>query len=141
MPAAQLWFAWRSRPGYSVAEMGDETGMSGGEAKTSERRQSLRVPVEMWVEEVAENHRVFRRAGNLSAGGLHLDKTIPIAIGTHINLRFTLPNDPDPVTVDGDVVSIDANEELGMGVKFRTLSPQAAARIGHYLTRSLTPAP
>jgi len=141
MPAAQLWFAWRIHPGYSLAAMGDETGLSGAKDKASERRQSLRVPVEMWVEEVAEGHRVFRRAGNLSTGGLHLDKTIPIAIGTHINLRFTLPNDPDPVTVDGDVVSIDANEELGMGVKFRSLSVEAAARIDHYLKRSLTPAP
>jgi uncharacterized protein (TIGR02266 family) len=141
MPVAQLWFAWRTGPGYSWPAMGDEMGLTGGKTKESERRQSLRVPVEMWVEEVAADHRVFRRAGNLSTGGLHLDKTIPIAIGTHINLSFTLPNDPDPVTVEGDVVSIDANEELGMGVKFRSLSPEAAARIGQYLKRSLTPVP
>lgn len=117
--------------------MGDE--LPGAPGAAVDRRQSLRVPVEMWVEEVADDHRVFRRAGNLSAGGLHLDKTIPIAIGTHINLRFTLPDDAEPVLVEGDVVSIDQEQELGMGVKFRKLSPGAAARIAHYLNRTLTP--
>lgn len=93
----------------------------------------------MWVEEVADDHRVFRRAGNLSTGGLHLDKTIPIAVGTPIKLRFTLPGDAEAIEVQGDVVAIDADEELGMGVKFTTLTPAAAARIEHYLTRALTP--
>lgn len=93
----------------------------------------------MWVEEVADDHRVFRRAGNLSSDGLHLDKTIPIAVGTPVKLRFTLPGDSEAIEVQGDVVAIDPDEELGMGVKFTTLTPDAAARIEHYLTRALTP--
>lgn len=122
--------------------MSDETGVAGGKSVKvveADRRGSQRVPVEMWVEEVGDTHRVFRRAGNLSLGGLHLDKTIPIAVGTHIRLRFTLPNDAEPVAVEGDVVSVDNDQELGMGVKFRALSAEAASRIEHYLQRTLTP--
>lgn len=129
-------------PRATLACMSDETGLSGGKSVSvvaADRRCSQRVPVEMWVEEVGDSHRVFRRAGNLSVGGVHLDKTIPLAVGTPIHLRFTLPNDAESVAVEGDVVSIDNDQELGMGVKFRALSAEAASRIEHYLQRTLTP--
>ncbi len=121
--------------------MSDKTGAGAvaGAERGHERRRSQRVPVEMWVEEVTEEERVFRRAGNLSEGGLHLDKTIPIALGTIINLRFTLPSDPDPFDVKGEVVAIDPDEELGMGVKFMDLPADIRGRIKRYLDRALTP--
>ena len=137
MPLFSVWFDLDADGGY-IGVMGEQSrpGSTDGEA---ERRRSQRVPVQMWVEEVADRHRVFRRAGNLSSGGLHLDKTIPIAVGTSIKLQFTLPGDAEAIEVQGDVVAIDADEELGMGVKFTTLTPEAAARIEHYLNRALTP--
>ena len=112
---------------------------SGSGRGNGERRRSARVPVEMWVEEITEEAQVFRRAGNLSSGGIYLDKTIPIPVGTTVQLRFTLPGDQAPIQVTAAIVSIDATEELGMGVKFVELPQDARDRLEAYLTRALTP--
>jgi len=100
-----------------------------------ERRQTARIPLEMWVEETNDNERYFRRAGNLSRGGLRLDHTIPLPQGTVVNLTFTLPGDLTPVDVSGEIVSSAGPDDLRMGVKFVKLSADAQSRIDAYLTR------
>jgi uncharacterized protein (TIGR02266 family) len=107
-----------------------------------ERRSSQRIPIEMWVEEITDEGVVHRRAGNLSAGGLYLDKTIPIPVGTTVELRFRLPGEDhsaDTMTVTGVIVSIDPSKELGMGVKFVQIPAAAQLRLDGYLHRALTP--
>jgi len=114
--------------------MGDQQGRAGRDAQRDrERRASARQPTEMWVEELMEGSQVFRRAGNLSRGGMYLDQTIPIPVGTRVRLRFTLPGDDVPVVVVGEIVSISASAALGMGVKFVTVPDEAQARIDTYL--------
>jgi type IV pilus assembly protein PilZ len=118
--------------------MTQKDGATGGR----ERRSSARIPIEMWVQEITDEGEVHRRAGNLSAGGLYLDKTIPIPVGTTVQLRFRLPGEDDVVeamTVTGVVVSIDPTKELGMGVKFVQVPAAAQARLDGYLKRALTP--
>ena len=66
-----------------------------------ERRGRPRIPLEMWVEETTGSERYFRRAGNLSRGGLRLEHTIPLPVGTNVNLTFTLPGDKTPIEVTG----------------------------------------
>ena len=72
---------------------------------TGERRGQPRIPIEMWVEETTGSERYFRRAGNLSRGGLRLEHTIPLPVGTMVNLTFTLPGDKTPVAISGEIVS------------------------------------
>ncbi len=105
----------------------------------AERRSSARIPIEMWVEEFSDDAQVFRRAGNVSRGGLYLDHTIPIAVGTTVGLKFTLPGDDQAVTVAGQIVSINAELALGMGVKFVDVLPEHQKRIDAYFDRALTP--
>ncbi len=100
-----------------------------------ERRSAPRVPLEMWVEETTEEERYFRRAGNLSRGGLRLDHTIPLPIGTTVHLTFTLPGDDVPVSVSGQIVSSTGPDDLKMGLKFVDLTADARQRIDAYLTR------
>ena len=100
-----------------------------------ERRQTTRIPLEMWVEERTERDRYFRRAGNLSRGGLRLDHTIPLPLGTQVNLTFTLPGDSAPVQVAAEIVSNAGPDDLRMGVKFLNLKPEAQAQIDAYLAR------
>jgi uncharacterized protein (TIGR02266 family) len=114
-------------------------GESGsGDPNQRERRQTARIPLEMWVEETTDNERYFRRAGNLSRGGLRLDHTIPLPQGTLVNLTFTLPGDSSPVEVSGEIVSSSAPDDLRMGVKFLTVGPAAQAQIDAYLARVAT---
>ena len=95
----------------------------------------------MWVEELTDGSQVFRRAGNLSRGGLHLDHTIPIPVGTLVRLRFTLPDDKTPIMVTGQIVSIATSSVLGMGVKFVDVEAESQLRIDGYLLRAMTPVP
>lgn len=98
-----------------------------------ERRQTERIPLEMWVEETTDNERYFRRAGNLSRGGLRLEHTIPLPRGTIVHLTFTLPGDSTPVEVSGEIVSGSGPDDLRMGVKFVTIGEAAQIRIDKYL--------
>jgi uncharacterized protein (TIGR02266 family) len=113
----------------------DSKGGDSGPATEAERREGPRIPIEMWVEETTDSERYFRRAGNLSRGGLGLDHTIPLPIGTIVNLTFTLPGDSGAVKISGEIVSTAGPEELRMGVKFVHISDEARQRIDAYLAR------
>jgi uncharacterized protein (TIGR02266 family) len=103
---------------------------------TEERRGGPRIPIEMWVEETTGSERYFRRAGNLSRGGLRLEHTIPLPVGTVVNLTFTLPGDQSAVEISGEIVSAAAPEDLRMGVKFLDPTPDARAKIDAFLARA-----
>ena len=100
-----------------------------------ERRGGPRIPIEMWVEETTGSERYFRRARNLSRGGLRLEHTIPLPVGTSVNLTFTLPGDQAPIEVTGEIVSSAAPEDLRMGVKFTNLSAEASGKIDAFVAR------
>jgi type IV pilus assembly protein PilZ len=97
------------------------------------------MPVEMWIEDLTDGGVVYRRAGNLSRGGLYLDQTIPLPIGSKIKLRFSLPDESAPIAVTAQIVSINSRERLGMGVKFLDLDHNVQDRIGSYIERLTTP--
>jgi hypothetical protein len=108
----------------------------------AERRASARLPVEMWVEDLTDGGQVFRRAGNFSRGGLHLDFSIPIPVGSPVKLRFALPGG-EPITISGRVASIDTSEEFGMGIAFVDVAPDVQSRLDAFIDERLaaTPAP
>ena len=110
-------------------------GASEATGPGNERRVGPRIPIEMWVEETTGSERYFRRAGNLSRGGLGLDHTIPLPLGTVVHLTFTLPGDSVQVKVSGEIVSTAGPEELRMGVKFIDITDEARTKIDAYLAR------
>jgi uncharacterized protein (TIGR02266 family) len=101
-----------------------------------ERRESPRIPVEMWVEESTERELYFQRSANLSVGGIYLENTIPHPKGTVVNLQFTLPGDSRPIKVRGEIVNAAAADELGMGIKFLEVDSQVEHRIAEFVTRA-----
>jgi uncharacterized protein (TIGR02266 family) len=114
-----------------MSESGDERNRAGGE-----RRESPRIPVEMWVEESTERELYFQRSANLSSGGIYLENTIPHPKGTLVNLQFTLPGDTVPVKVRGEIVNAAAADELGMGIKFVDVDPEVERRIADFVARA-----
>jgi type IV pilus assembly protein PilZ len=117
----------------------DGVGESSSLPVAAERRRHARMPVEMWVEDVTDGGVVHRRAGNLSKGGLYLDQTIPLPIGSKVKLRFTLPEESAALTVNGQIVSINSRDRLGMGVKFTDVDISVQQRIDSFIERSITP--
>jgi hypothetical protein len=100
----------------------------------ADRRTQTRVPIEMWVEEEAEDAVYFQRSANLSIGGLYLENAVPHAVGTKVHLRFTLPGDSTEITTDAEIVKSDGG--LGMHLKFAGMPASAAERIERFIARS-----
>mgnify|MGYP002725909677 CR=1 FL=1 len=95
-----------------------------------DRRDFVRAPFELWMEEITGEEVYFRRTGNISQGGAYFDNAIPHKIGTEIILKFTLPGDDKQVVAKGKVVSTTKNTNgLGMGVEFTSIEDDGRERI------------
>jgi uncharacterized protein (TIGR02266 family) len=104
---------------------------------TVERRQGVRVPVQIWVEEKTDRELYFQRSANLSTGGIYLENTIPHPVGTRVNLRFSLPGDDAKIEVRAEVAAaIAGEEEFGMGLKFVDVVDGVLEQIKKYIART-----
>ena len=103
-----------------------------------ERRMAVRIPIDLWMEEVRGDEVYFRRSCNISEGGVFFEQSIPHPVGTHVTLRFSLPGTPHELTVDGDVVSAAHVSGLGMGVKFTKLAGKDKALLASFIKETLS---
>lgn len=75
----------------------------------------------------------FHVSANISVGGAFFDRAIPHVAGTKVELIFQLPgDDPAPVRCKGEVVD-PPEGEVGMGVRFDSLTDEDRARIAEYV--------
>jgi uncharacterized protein (TIGR02266 family) len=102
------------------------------ETSSVERRYEPRVTIDLWVEERTDDALYFQRATNLSTGGLFLERTLPHAPGTVVEIDLRLPGDADALRVKGEVVAA-TSRELGMGLRFVELTDGVKNRIAEYL--------
>ena len=99
-----------------------------------DRRESPRVSLELWMEELAGEDVYFRRTGNVSEGGVYFDRALPHELGTEVTLKFSLPGDREMVVARGKVVSVAGDKEgLGMGVKFISVEGNGKKRVREYI--------
>ena len=105
------------------------------ERRGSERRADTRVMLELWMEELVGDDVYFRRAGNLSAGGVFFDSAIPHQLGTEMTLKFTLPGCKEMVVARAKVVSHTEKKTdgLGMGVKFISFEGNGKSQLKSYI--------
>jgi len=97
----------------------------------SDRRTFERVNIDLWVEEQTDGATYFQHATNLSSGGVYLDHTLPHPPGTRVVLDLHIPGGDAPLRVSGEVV--EADRDLGMGVRFLGLSDEARERIERHI--------
>ena len=104
----------------------------------ADRREDIRVPLELWMEEIVGKDVYFRRTGNVSPGGVYFDNAIPHIPGTEITLKFTLPGDRELVVARGKVVnpSRKKNADLGMSIKFISIEGDGKARIKSFIQKT-----
>ena len=103
--------------------------------RTKDRRENLRVSLELWMEELVGDDVYFRRTGNLSTGGVFFDSAIPHDLGTEMTLKFTLPGSKEMVVARGKVVShSDQEDGLGMGVKFISIEGDGKQRLKSFVS-------
>lgn len=102
--------------------------------RKGDRRSAIRVPMQLWMEEVLGDDVYFRRTGNVGEGGVFFDKAIPHALGTMVTLKFALPDDKEMVVARGKVVSVAGTDvKVGMGVKFVTVEGNGRQRISDFI--------
>ncbi len=98
-------------------------------------RRPPRVPLVVDVEYGPEGAPLRRRTRNVGTGGLFIATNDPLPEGTPVGLRFALPGQAAPMSVEALVVW--AEPLLGMGLRFVWLDPVAAATITRYVAGRL----
>lgn len=93
---------------------------------SADKRRQERVPIELWIEAERDGELYFQRASNLSVGGAFFAQTIPLPLGTKVDLKFEIPGDPVEIRCKGEIVTA---KDLGMGVHFVDLKSGDRARI------------
>ncbi len=96
---------------------------------TSNQRSAKRYAVNLEIEiAIGESlHRSMTR--NLSLGGVFIDTDLRPAFNARVKLRFSIPNQKEPVEVGGVVRWVDPG---GFGVQFDGLRARDVWALGKY---------
>ena len=103
----------------------------------SERRAAPRVLVDLEVDYASEDNYLFAYITDISETGIFVRTTTPEQPGTHLNLRFRLPDDEGPqIEVEGRVIWVNPfrpgamdNLHPGMGIRFVELDDELKDRL------------
>jgi len=104
------------------------------------RRKDPRVPKVMALIFKSNGALINAFSGNLSASGLFIKTTQPIAKGEHFTLKLQLPDNSEALTIRCKVAWNRTPEEslsgrsLGMGVQFTDISPEDHRRLKEEIT-------
>jgi type IV pilus assembly protein PilZ len=109
-----------------------------------DRRQAPRVFVDLEVDYASEDNYLFAYITDISATGIFVRTTTPEPPGTHLNLRFNPPPDPDtddrPFELEGEVIWWNPfrpgkpdNLHPGMGIRFVGLTDEERRRLSELI--------
>jgi uncharacterized protein (TIGR02266 family) len=102
----------------------------GKKVTLSNKRISPRMPTMLKVEySTTGGDILYDYSTNISTTGLFLHSSQPLAKGSHIHLRLTLPGAPRPLHIMGEVMWVHRgggkNPALpGVGIRFRFISEE-----------------
>jgi type IV pilus assembly protein PilZ len=105
----------------------------------NERRKHRRVPFVTKVTYALAESVQYYYSQDLSLGGMFLETRKPFAVGTRLDLDFSLPDTEARVRVKGEVVRIVSPDPVhrdlvpGMGIVFAALSPESQSRLESFL--------
>lgn len=101
---------------------------------SSERRQDERLPMRarMDYRDSTGGNFLYEYTSNISRGGIFIETTSPLPVGTDVEMRFQPPGMDEVLEIAGTVVWVnpfregsDENPNPGMGIQFGTLSDEA----------------
>ncbi len=95
----------------------------------SDKRAAERLPIRMLVEYESSEDFLIDYTANMSIGGMFIQTSNPLEVGTRFRLRFRIPGRDEPVDTVGEVCWVLSPEEAGcmqpgMGVRFEELAQQ-----------------
>ncbi len=94
--------------------------------------------IENMIEVVYQTTEQFYKAysTNIGGGGLFIKTRDLLPVNTMVNLKFTLPDENEPIQTAGKVVWQRETEEKGMGVQFKNLNSKDEIKISALLRKS-----
>jgi len=98
--------------------------------RRSDPRYDRRVDVEI----TSEGQQIRGVSLNLSLGGMFVETTELLIEGTAVQARFTLPTQPEPVEVTGEVRWLERGpgRPQGMGIRFQGLRAREVWALNRY---------
>jgi hypothetical protein len=103
---------------------------------SADRRGHERVSVEIWLEEQLGEEVLFRRSGNISAGGVQLDQGFPKPVGTRVRLSFALPGESRTIKVTAEVVGAKVSgDQMNTHLQFVDISDEDKRRLEEFTAR------
>lgn len=99
------------------------------------RRRHPRVPLAVDVEYADDSPPMRHRTTNIGPGGIFIETPTPLPEGVPVRLRFSLPGQVEPMTVQAAVAWAEAH--LGMGLRFTWLEPADRAAIQRFVAARL----
>lgn len=107
------------------------------EQPQEEHRASPRISVSVDIHLSSDSHFFSGLSGDISEGGLFLSTYRPLAIGSEVDLEFSLPGSEQAVHARGEVRWLrehSAHEPRGVGIAFESLSEDDRERIHRFCT-------
>ena len=115
--------------------MGDPSDRPGGpEAEgESDRRDSMRVPIQLLVRDAGLGGSFEPYIGNLGIGGVYFEALHP-PVGSRIELRFLIPGAREEIRVAGEVLRVTREgARFGAHVRFVEIPLDAELAIARFL--------
>ncbi|MGH7260243.1 MAG: PilZ domain-containing protein [Nitrospiraceae bacterium] len=114
----------------------DYISFSQQQARSNEARLQPRVSLTAKVRYMApDGSQVESRATGVGGGGLYIESTSPLAVGTELTVSFSLPDRPGEwMEGKGRVAWVCPKPDQytffpGMGMRFTTISPETRTRL------------
>jgi uncharacterized protein (TIGR02266 family) len=110
----------------------------------AERRGTVRAVarIEVFDEKTHVDRVPLFVSGNVSAGGIFLITQEPYKSGTKMRIRFNLPDDPNVIETEGEVVwqrpkREGSQRQPGMGVQFTKIEGHDRERIREFVSQQV----
>ena len=108
-------------------------------AAPPEARAAERFDLEIDVHLASEHNFYAGFSVNISEGGLFVATHMERAIGTRLEVTFTLPGDPAPITAVAEVRWLRCPRDMsggttpGLGLQFVSFPPGAGERVQYFI--------
>ncbi len=113
--------------------MADHDDRAAAPPDEADRRDSMRVPIQLLVRDAALGGSFEPFVGNLGIGGVYFEAAHP-PVGSRVELRFLVPGAREEIRVAGEVLRVSREgPRFGAHVKFVDIGLDAELAIARYL--------
>jgi len=112
------------------------------EKRTKEDREQVRVPVQLLVDYRSDGHYLFDFCRDLGTGGVFIETSSPLPMGSTLDLTFTIPDSKQTLRTTGTVIwaqpPVDGRKNLtpGMGIQFKGFTGEQRSALEEFVRRT-----